>query len=482
MKPSKYLDDIAKELIECLSKSLKDVQITAIIETGNFDDAKFDMMRDEEDFSYNKLVGVFPSVHIGYDGYGLINIKKTTMGNYSPQNSNGNTTSFILHDIIHSLPTGRDMIMNKGNTIYNNVVVELDTHFVRRLSELKNDGVDITYHVKKYIVDSIVEINTRGVHLMAEVAKNILADGLNIIEIWDNPATYMMDGAVFQFNRTLDNEKNAFSQNVKFESSGYSTLVKAAIDLFFIWYIDNLVVKGNVSDSKFTEKVVQHLRLAYEKDQFDAFMHISNYVYHETTNRIASGYIDTILERIKYFGSGASLNSQIPPNFKYLPIFNPKKVFDTINGEVTGISDCCTDLHSEALNVDFFDIDKVVHIMALGCVKKDILMAESINRNYQSIPSRDREVLRESSRQSHQCKVEFEFMRDKYSKREAIEKAYDTLDFIDSKRSRMTNDVAINEMNQIEYSLREIIRIASEKDVKAARSEIVVKYPSGYEG
>lgn len=492
MKPSKYLEEISKELIETVVKGNNGTgtRIVAILETGDYNQTKFDLMREDEDFSYNKLIGIFPSIHVGYDGYGLIDTKKIKLGDYRPSRD-GDT--FVLHRLIHDYPTSRESYIaakcGKRSSVYDEVIIELDSHFVRRLYELKNQGVDITHHINKYIVGSLKELKEKAVPLMGEVAKNIMASGHNIIEIWDSPAHYMLDGATIQMEHYGHNaEKAATKSNVQFSASGYPVLLKAAIDLYFIWYVDNLVVKGNVTDGKFVDRLLEHLRLAYERDPFEAFMYVSGVVDNNTSIRTATGYIDTILKRIKYFGSGAALNSQIPPTFRYSPIFNPSKIFKAIENDQGGVVDRINDecsnreLIAESARVDFFDIDSVIHIMALGRLKGNMMIAESVNLNYNSIPQRDREVLREASRQAHQCKVEFEFMRDKYSKREAIEKAYDTLDFIDKKRRKMTNESAINEMNSIEYALNEIIRIASEKDVKAARNEIVVKYPKGYEG
>jgi hypothetical protein len=463
---SDRLNNIKDDLEQVKKKAKEDlgIDVVVVFETGVLkeeDEKRVRKFLNETYESYSHKPRKYISIYPLNRNVSML-LKDSDYG--APMTNNGLTQ--VLHDMAGAndyTRYGRHSGMCRN--LYEKVIVELDTNYVDRLSNLKNHGSEITFHLERDILTALSDIKDDYGELSQKILNNLMANISTTKEYIRGRNNVPDNNYVGQ-----GNESDLTNKNYTYYNRDFLKI----LDLTIMWYINHKIVQQNVSDKDIFYHIDKILRIM---DRVRGF----NKVYYFKT--LLSGDIDIKKDSVmdvlfnRVYLDVLDNNPYERKNLKYKPMYLNSDSKSILHSDGTSSDE--SSLISEASLVSF-DVDSNDMVQFIGeCVilEKENLIAESI---FDMFKKSDSKKIIELAREVDQIAVEFEFMYDQYSKSDAMHRAYDCLDRIDKKMNRADTDEMHDALDGIRSKLLEIIKKNRNRNIKKQRMTINIDYPKGY--
>ncbi|MFW6001975.1 MAG: hypothetical protein ACOCQD_01400 [archaeon] len=458
---SERLNNIKRDLEKVTKKAEEDleIEICMIFETGSINDDDEKRVREFLNESYGtythkprKYISIYPLTDSVF-GF----LKET---DYYITNTREGFTH-MLHDMMGTTGYREDTCGN----VYKRVIVELDSNYIERLSDLKNHGSEITFHLERDILTALSDIKDDYAELSEKILNNLMANTV-VTKDYLNGRSFVSPNNYEGAGKYGDlNNRNFTFYNEKFLK---------LLDLTIVWYINYKIVKQNVLEKDIFCKIDNILRVMDRVRGFD-----KSYYF----KMLLSGDVDIKKDSLmdvmfnSVYLETLNNNPYEKKNIKYKPMYPRKKDKSILHADGTSSNE--SNLISEAPLVSF-EIDSSDMIKFIGeCVllDQDTLIAESI---FDIFKKADSKKIIELAREVDQIAVEFEFMYDQYSKSDAMHRAYDCLDRVDKQIRTANSDDLQKALTGIRAKLLDIIKENRNRDIRKQRMTINIEYPKGY--
>jgi len=492
MKVSERLENITPELkaIDQMAQENFGIKIKFVIETGKETKKHEKRVKDfieTQDGYYDhrprKYISIYPNIqsitHV------LLN-KRDVWNTMGQVKENKNTVSEVIDDMLRelgngflleeedNLPKNRSMRYKdckKEGSIYNSVLLELDTNYVKRMSDLKNKGGEVLEKFKRDILTALEDIQTDYPALAKRVTNNILSNIFTIKNIENN---FKYKDNIFGVGKS--NNSDGVDENKMIHEKRFLLVMDVAL----AWYINHKIVH---------QEVLNH----------DLFQFIDKYYFGRGRirdinaavffKRMVEMDIDTDDKLINILLRRLEMMIYDPSAFeieelKYKPVFfNDPRREEKPYLESEDSNKTSSDLYQESVAglVSFdYSVEDTLEFMA------DCIIADSSNLVAEGIldifKTSDTKRITKMAREVDQAQVEFEFMYDKYSKADAMHNAYDVLEDINKALDKVRDRKSKEALESMREQLLTTIKKYRDKNTKRERMTVNINYPPGYEG
>ncbi|MGL5312440.1 MAG: hypothetical protein ACRC92_04230 [Peptostreptococcaceae bacterium] len=477
------LENIKDDIVKCLNECETNIKgvwkewhmpIDLIIECGNSSPERLATIEHEDEA--RKMVGIFLKKHIGWHNADIKSKLKKPIGGERDR-----FTESLIYTFSRDVSVGYSTHISGRDHI-----LELDVNLVDYLSEKKTNGIDISYHVMKYIGERVIDYFTKVDDYLKVIIMNMCTNE-------DLPFIEYLYHSTHKQSASSDLEIK-LTTNIRDAKTYQSILVNAMLDCFIVWLMDAKLVKGKViDDKKITTSLRTMIRNITDMGSIDglAYFITMGKDLMETPN--SDSFIRYVINKVMYLNSLNCVQSGKAPTLKYTPLFDVsslvsdfRKRNEHVYNEDAAEPDT-TECVAESIQsfkykntLDYSDPRSVVNFKALGKLTGYKPLTEALRMT--TITGNDLDIITEAARRVDQVNIEFEFMSTKYEKKDAIGKAYNTIEWMNKKKVKLRNRDAILRMDDLIESCYQSISTARDKNTHGARTTIQVKYPNGFQG
>lgn len=470
MKISRRLKNIQPELDVINEKASNElgIDIVSVVETGRESsehEKKVQNFIGTEDNSYDhrprRYIGIYPNI--------------TALNTVLFNKENGSQYEFtsisvLIDDMLNTVNKKFNEYPTFNNEDpYSNVLLELDTNYVRRLSALKNEGTDVLFHLKRDILTALQDIQDDYMSLAKKVTDNIMVKSYSVENLikkdkYDNtpygPGESKQDIVV--------SDKKMI----------HTKIFLMMLDLTLAWYINYKIVQQRVYENDFFNMIADiYERFSYVRRRKMAF-----YFKIMVTSGVTEDdkLIDIIIKKLssRLYDNSAYETIEL----KYTPIYfqtDDNNELVSSGGQKPSKSNLYNECRNDFVSFGLDTPDVIRYISECYQIGSETLIQEGVLDKF--IGS-DADRIIELAREIDQVQTEFDFMYDKYSKADALNRAYDCLKKIDKAKRRARNRKDKETLDELRTELLDIIKKQRERDIKKERMTININYPEGYEG
>lgn len=461
MISSEKLNNIKSDLEKVAKKAKEDldIDICMVFETGKLNSEDENRVREFINESYEvythkprKYISVYPLNN------NIMMILTNSV--YNVSYSNGGFT-----EIIDNMMSTTEYSANTRCGLYDRVIIEIDTNYVNRLSDLKNHGTEITFHLERDILTSLSDIKDDYGELSEKILNNLMS---NIVATKE-----YMSGRNYVSSNNYEGDGKVNDLNNK-NFTFYNNKFLKLLDLTIMWYINYKIVKQNVLEKDIFYRIDKLLRImdrvrGFNKSYYFKMMFSGDIDIKEDS------LMDVMFNRI--YLENLNNNPYEKKDIKYKPMYLKRNDETILHSD--GTSSNKNNLISEAplISFDVDSSDVIKFISECAILGQDTLISESI---FDVFKKSDTKKIIELAREVDQIAVEFEFMYDQYSKSDAMHRAYDCLDRIDKQMRKADTEDLQKALSGIRSKLLDIIKENRNKNIKKQRMSINIEYPKGY--
>ena len=494
MKVSERLENITPELkaIDQMAQENFGIKIKFVIETGKETKEHEKRVKDfieTQDGYYDHRPRKYISIYPNIQSITQVLLNKRSVWDSSGQLSeNRNTVSEVIDDMLRELGNGflledkknipeRDPDMKprsrrrNKDSIYDSVLLELDTNYVKRMADLKNKGGEVLEKFKRDILTALEDIQNDYPALSKRVTNNILSNIFTIKNIGDN---FKYSNNIFGVGKS--NNDDFVDENKMIHEKRFLLVMDVAL----AWYINHKIVHQEVLNHDLFQFIDKYYFGRGRIRDINAAVFFKRMV--EMDIDTDDKLINILLRRLEmmvYDPSAYEIEE-----FKYKPVFfNDPRREEKPYLESDDSNKSSSDLYQEsAAGLVSFDysIEDTLEFMA-DCIVADSsnLVAEGILDIFKTS---DTKRITKMAREVDQAQVEFEFMYDKYSKADAMHNAYDVLEDINKALDKVRDRKSKEALESMREQLLTTIKKYRDKNTKRERMTVNINYPPGYEG
>lgn len=478
------LESIKDDIVKCLSDCEANISsvrkgwrmpVDLIIECGISSPERLAKIEHED--CARRMVGIFLKKHIGWNDSDVKSRLKKPMGG-----DRDRFTESLVYSNAKNIMAGESTYISGKDHL-----LELDVNLVDYLAEKKSNGIDISYHVMQYIGERVIDYFTKVDDYLKVIMMNMCTnDDLPFIEYLHHA------GHKSGFRADLEIK---LTTNVHDDKTYQHMLINAMLDCFVIWLLDAKLVKGRViDDTKITTTLRTMIRNITDMGSIDGLAYFITMGKDLMDTPNSDSFIRYVISKVMYLNSLNCVQSGKGPTLKYTPLFcinslvsDFRKKNEHMYNEDAPEPDTSAECMAESIQsfkykntLDYSDPRSVVNFKALGRLANYKPLTEALKVN--TISGSDLDIITEAARRVDQVNIEFEFMSTKYEKKDAIGKAYNTIEWMNKKKTKLRNRDAILRMDDLIQSCYQSISDARDHKTHGARTTIQVRYPNGFQG